>query len=186
MKKNSSTKDLVLCAFFIALGIVLPFLTAQLQAVGQMLLPMHLPVFLCGLICGWQYGLICGIVTPILRSALFSMPPMVPTAVAMSCELAVYGGLSGYLFGRLRSSSILSVYEAMIPAMILGRIVSGLVNLAILTSSGGSYSWPVFLSANFTSGIPGIILQLVLIPMIVGALCQMGVMRWPAARKQAS
>ncbi len=50
--KNSTVKNLVLCAFFIALGLVLPFITAQIQAVGQMLLPMHIPALLCGLIWG--------------------------------------------------------------------------------------------------------------------------------------
>lgn len=87
--KNSTVKNLVLCAFFIALGLVLPFITAQIQAVGQMLLPMHIPALLC--------GLICGLVTPLLRNTLFGMPPLYPTAIAMSCELAVYGLVSGLI-----------------------------------------------------------------------------------------
>lgn len=179
--KNSTVRELVLCAFFIALGLVLPFITAQIQVVGQMLLPMHIPAFLCGLICGPWYGLICGLVTPVLRSSLFSMPPMFPTAIAMSCELAVYGLVTGLIFNKSRMTSVLSVYEAMIPAMIAGRAVSGLVNWALL---GANYNWKIFIAANFTSGIPGIILQLILIPLVVGALCKSKVMTWPAAEKQ--
>lgn len=171
--KNSTVKNLVLCAFFIALGLVLPFITAQIQAVGQMLLPMHIPALLC--------GLICGLVTPLLRNTLFGMPPLYPTAIAMSCELAVYGLVSGLIFSRTRNRNLGSIYEALIPAMIAGRVVSGLVNWALL---GATYSRQMFVAANITSGIPGIIVQLVLIPLIVGALCKTGAMAWPAAGKQ--
>lgn len=181
--KNSTVKNLVLCAFFIALGLVLPFITAQIQVIGQMLLPMHIPAFLCGLICGPWYGLICGLVTPILRSSIFTMPPMFPTAIAMSCELAVYGFVSGLIFSTIRNRSIASIYEALIPAMIAGRIVSGLVNWALL---GSAYSWKAFVAANFTSGIPGIIVQLVLIPLVVGALYKTGSLVMPDTGKQTS
>ena len=54
MKHN--IKNLTLAAMFLAIGLVLPFLTGQIPRIGNMLLPMHIPVFLCGLICGWQYG----------------------------------------------------------------------------------------------------------------------------------
>ena len=51
-----TTKKLTLSAMFIAVGMVLPLLTGQIQQIGSTFLPMHLPVILCGLICGWQYG----------------------------------------------------------------------------------------------------------------------------------
>ena len=50
MKQN--TKNLVLAAMFLAIGLVLPFFTGQIPQIGSMLLPMHLPVLLCGLLCG--------------------------------------------------------------------------------------------------------------------------------------
>ena len=59
MKKN--IKNMVLAAMFLALALVLPFLTGQIPQIGGMLLPMHLPVFLCGLICGWRYGAVVGL-----------------------------------------------------------------------------------------------------------------------------
>ena len=51
--KNHNNKliSLALTAMFIGIGLVLPFLTGQIQQIGNMLLPMHLPVMLCGLIC---------------------------------------------------------------------------------------------------------------------------------------
>ena len=71
-------KNMALAALFLAIGLVLPFFTGQIPAVGKMLLPMHIPVLLCGLICGWQWGLGVGFVLPVLRSVLFSMPVMYP------------------------------------------------------------------------------------------------------------
>ena len=69
-----STKKLTLAALFLALGLILPFFTGQIQEIGNKLLPMHLPVMLCGMICGWKYGLLIGFLTPLLRSFVSSMP----------------------------------------------------------------------------------------------------------------
>ena len=84
---KTNVHNLVLAAMFLALALVLPFLTGQIPQIGGMLLPMHLPVFLCGLICGWRYGAVVGFVAPLMRMALFGMPPLV-AAVAMAFELA--------------------------------------------------------------------------------------------------
>ena len=68
---NQSVKNLTLSAMFLAIGLVLPFLTGQIPEIGSLLLPMHIPVFLCGLICGWQYGAVVGFILPLLRNLLF-------------------------------------------------------------------------------------------------------------------
>ena len=108
MKKNE-LKNLVLAAMFLALGLVLPFLTGQIQQIGNMLLPMHFPVILCGLICGWKYGLGVGFIVPLLRSAIFGMPVMYPNALAMAFELATYGFFAGFLFSPYAESRNISV-----------------------------------------------------------------------------
>ena len=79
-----SLRSLALSAMFLALGLVLPFLTGQIPEIGNLLLPMHLPVLLCGLVCGWKYGLAVGFTTPLLRSMLFGMPTFYPSAVSMA------------------------------------------------------------------------------------------------------
>ena len=99
---KETTKKLTWSAMFIALGLVLPFLTGQIPQFGNMLLPMHIPVILCGLICGWRYGAIVGFVLPLLRYALFGMPVLFPTGIAMSFELAAYGFFSGFLYEKSR------------------------------------------------------------------------------------
>ena len=168
MKNN--VKKLVLSAMFVALGLVLPFLTGQIREIGSMLLPMHLPVFLCGLICGWQYGLAVGFIVPLLRSFLFSMPMMYPTAIAMAFELATYGLVAGLIYNRVKKQNIASLYASLIAAMLAGRVVFGIAQVILLGMNGKAYSWAAFLAASFTNAVPGIIIQLILIPAIIMAL----------------
>ena len=99
---EKATRRLTLSAMFLALGLVLPFLTGQVPQIGNMLLPMHLPVFLCGLLCGWQYGAAVGFALPLLRSSLFALPVMFPAATAMAFELMTYGLVAGLLYSRSR------------------------------------------------------------------------------------
>ena len=169
MKNNSSVTKLTLSAVFLALGIVLPFLTGQIPTVGSMLLPMHIPVLICGFVCGWQWGLLVGFVLPLMRSALFSMPPMMPTAAAMAFELAVYGAVTGILYQKLPKTTV-SVYVSLAGAMIAGRIVWGIVNMILYGITGKAFGWQIFLGGALLNAVPGIILQLVLIPIIILAL----------------
>lgn len=175
MKTKSSVEKLTLSAVFLALGIVLPFLTGQIPAVGNMLLPMHIPVLLCGFVCGWQWGLLTGFVLPIMRSALFSMPPMMPTAVAMAFEMAVYGAVTGLLYQKL-SKNMTSVYISLVGAMIAGRLVWGAVSIVLYGIVGKAFGWQIFLGGALLNAVPGIILQLVLIPVIIFTLKRAKVM----------
>lgn len=154
---------------FMALGLVLPFLTAQVPQIASMLLPMHIPVLLCGYACGWQYGLVVGAVTPLLRSFLFAVPVMFPGAVAMAFELAVYGMMTG-IFYRLFPRKIWSIYASLLIAMVSGRIVWGAVRMTIAGITGNAFTWKLFLAGALTQAVPGIILQLVLIPILVMAM----------------
>ena len=167
--KKQSTRNLVFAALFLALGLVLPFLTAQIPQIGSMLLPMHLPVLLCGFVCGWPYGLLVGAVTPLLRSMLFSMPPLYPTAVAMAFELAAYGLLAG-LFYKLLPKKPVYVYVSLILAMLGGRVVWGLVQMSLMGLVAQPFTWQIFMAGAFGNALPGILVQLVLIPVIVLAL----------------
>lgn len=166
MKKNQIS-NITLSAMFLGLAFVLPMLTGQIQVIGKMLLPMHLPVLLCGLICGWQYGALIGFIAPILRSLVFGMPPMYPTAIAMAFELAAYGFVIGYLFSHAKWQCIKSLYRCLIIAMIAGRAVSGLANIILLGIKGSSYTLSAFIAGHFTTAIPGIIVQLTLIPAVM-------------------
>lgn len=165
--KKQSLKNMVLAAMFLGLGLVLPFLTGQIKWIGNMLLPMHIPVLLCGLICGWQYGLVIGFLLPVMRSMLFGMPPLYPTAVSMSFELAAYGFIIGFLYSHSRWQCVKSLYRCMIIAMLSGRIVWGIAQVLLLGLGDNGFTVHAFVSGAFLNAIPGIILQLILIPSIM-------------------
>jgi len=175
MSKNSTSssleiKRLVLAAMFLAVGFLLPFLTGQVPQFGMMLLPLHLPVFLCGLICGWKYGGIVGVVLPISRSLIIGMPPMFPMAFAMAFELAAYGIVVAIVYVLLKKRNILTLYIAIIAAMLVGRFMWGLLMWIQLTAGDGMFTLQAFWMGAFVNAWPGIIVQLVLIPIIIFAL----------------
>lgn len=168
--KQKRVLSLVLAAMFLAVGLILPFLTGQIPQIGKMLLPMHIPVLLCGFICGWQYGLIIGFILPLMRSMLFGMPVLYPMAVAMAFELATYGYLAGFLFGKARWQCIRSLYRCLIAAMVGGRIVWGIVEVILLGFGENGFTFHMFIAGSLLNAIPGIILQLVFVPAMMLAL----------------
>jgi thiamine transporter ThiT len=163
-------QKLVLAAMFLAIGHVLPFFTGQIPQIGRMLLPMHIPVLLCGLVCGWQYGLMVGFVLPIMRSAIYGMPFMFPDAVSMAFELATYGSVVGYLFNRARWQCVVSLYRCMLMAMVCGRVVWGIVRMACMGLGADAFTIKAFFAGAFINAVPGIILQLIVVPAIMLAL----------------
>ncbi len=171
------TRNLTLSALFLALGYVLPFLTGQIPQFGSMLLPMHIPVFLCGLICGWQYGAVIGFILPLTRCLFFSMPT-VYVAIAMAFELATYGFAAGFLYSRARKQGIVALYCSMIIAMLAGRLVWGAAQIVILGLQGNAFTWQAFMAGAFINAIPGITVQLVLIPAIMFALDKTGLIKF--------
>ena len=167
--KTVDTKRMTLAGLFIALALLLPFLTGQIPQIGSMLSPMHIPVLLCGFVCGPLWGLLVGLISPVLRSLVLGMPPLFPVAVAMAAEVAVYGLVAGALYRRLPKKPI-NVYVSLIGAMLIGRVVWGIAMFALLGLSGGVFSMQAFLAGAFIKAWPGIILHIVLIPPIVLAL----------------
>ena len=167
--KSNDIKKLILAALFLAMALVLPFLTGQIPEIGAMLCPMHIPALLCGFFCGWPWGLMVCFVAPLLRSVTFGMPPMFPVAICMAFELAAYGAISGALYQKLPKKKS-SIYVALLVAMVLGRIVWGAAQFVCLGLSGSSFTMSAFWAGAVTSAIPGIIVQIVLIPLLVMAL----------------
>ncbi|MBQ2461251.1 MAG: ECF transporter S component [Clostridia bacterium] len=159
-------RKLTYSALFLALAMVLPFVTGQIPQIGSMLSPMHIPVLLCGFLCGWPWGLAVGVIAPMLRSVIFGMPAMFPGAVAMTFELATYGAVSGLLY-KLLPRRKPGVYIAIVAAMLLGRIVWGIARLILAGLSGQTFTWALFMAGAFTNAVPGIILHIVLVPLLV-------------------
>ena len=167
--KNSATYKIACAALCLALCLLLPFLTGQIPEIGGMLSPMHLPVFLCGFVCGGPWGMAVGLIAPLLRSLLFGMPPLFPTALAMAAELLTYGALAGWLY-RIFPKKVPYLYLSLILAMIGGRIVWGGAQFGLLGLQGTAFPFSAFLAGAVTNALPGLALQVILIPLIVLAL----------------
>ena len=155
-------------ALYMAIAMVLPFLTGQIPEIGSMLCPMHIPALLCGFVCGWPWGLAVGFVSPLLRSMVFGMPAPI-AAVAMAFEMGVYGAVSGILY-KLLPKKNWSIYPILLIAMILGRVAWGGIQFLIAGLQNTVFTPALFLAGAVTSASPGIILQIILIPVIVIAL----------------
>ena len=181
---GKTTKKLTLSAMFLAIGMVLPFLTGQIPQIGNMMLPMHIPVLLCGLICGWQYGAVLGFILPLVRYLVFGMPVLFPTGTAMAFELMTYGLVIGLIYSFSRWKCIISLYRALIGAMIAGRIVWATAQMILLGVSGGTFTMKMFLAGAFFNAVPGIIIQLVLIPTVMVALGRTGLVHFHTHRKE--
>ena len=181
-----TVQKLTYSALFMAIGLILPFFTGQLQQFGNMLLPMHLPVFLCGLICGWKYGLLVGAILPVFRSLIIHAPVMYPTAVGMVFELGTYGFLAGFLYEKRPWKCLKSLYISLVSAMVVGRIVWGIAQLILLGINGKVFTWQLFLAGAITNAVPGIILQLIVIPALMLSLHRTKFIRFHKKKEQES
>ena len=162
------TKKIVYIAFFIALGIIFPMIFHMTggSGLGKLLLPMHLPVLIGGAFLGPAAGFIIGILTPLLSSIFTGMPPLIPMTPIMVGELALYGLVIGYLFFKLE----MNIFVSLLLAMLAGRVMAGIIVL-VLVYGFGLAQLPanplIYIYGTITGGLPGIIAQLILVPVII-------------------
>ena len=168
-KTTSPARNIVLAALFLALAFILPMFTGHIPQIGSMLCPMHFPVLLCGFVLGGPWGLAVGFIAPLLRSVLFGMPPMFPVAISMAFELGTYGLVSGLIYRRVKHTLPMT-YATLLTAMVAGRLVWGAVRFVLAGLSGSSFPFSAFLSGALLTALPGIIAQLIIIPLIITAL----------------
>ena len=166
MKNRNDIKKLTLAAMFLALAFVMPFLTGQIPQIGSKLCPMHIPVLLCGFFCGAPWGLVVGFLAPLFRSFVLGMPPMFPTAFCMAFELAAYGFVAGWLHNKLPKRKA-NVYVSLLSAMVIGRIVWGIVMFGCMGFDVSQFGFNAFLAGAVLNAVPGIIVQVILIPILV-------------------
>lgn len=165
--KMSQVKKLVFTAVCAALCVVLPLAFHAIPNAGVVFSPMHIPILLCGLVCGWPYGLCCGLLGTVLSSVITGMPPAA-VLPSMMVECATYGLVTGLMMRFVRTKSATAdLYISMITAMALGRTVAGLAKSLIFSPGTAPFAW---VTTSLVAGIPGIVLQLVLMPLIILAL----------------
>ena len=161
---TNKTNRVVVAGLFVAIGLILPYFTAHAfgMTLGMILLPMHIPILLCGLLCGPLYGALCGIAVPILSSVLTGMPPAYPMLPMMLVQLLAMGLISGLFYEKFK----LNMYISLVSAMVAGWVLYGLA-LAVLMFGNSGLGASMSFTGAVVQGIPGIIIQLVLIPVIM-------------------
>lgn len=164
----SKVKRSILSAVCIALCVVLPMAFHAIPNGGTVYSPMHIPVLLCGLVCGGGYGVLCALAGPLLSALITGMPPIAVLPV-MLAECVCYGGVSGLLMARLRTEKVFAdLYISMLAAMLIGRIAGGAARALIFAP--GAVTLAAWATGYFVTALPGVIIQLVLVPSIVYAL----------------
>lgn len=166
MKNRVYTLKITISALCLALCYTLPFLTGQIQQIGNMLCPMHIPVLLCGFLCGWGWGLGVGFIAPLLRSLTLGMPVLFPSALCMAFELCAYGAFSGLLH-RLLPRKKPYIYVSLLSSMLIGRVIWGVSMLICTGIKGSGFTFGAFIAGAFTNAFPGIIIQIVLVPILI-------------------
>lgn len=160
----SSTRSLTLSGLLIAAGIVAGIIFHSMGIGGQIALPLHYSPLLAGLLLGWRWGFAVGLVVPLLSALLTGMPPLIPSAILMVPELAVYGACCGLL------RRLIGVYLALIISLILGRIAWGLAAWSLIPLLGLEIPVSAALIASIVKGLPGIVGQLIIVPLLVHRL----------------
>ncbi|MDO5017914.1 MAG: ECF transporter S component [Lagierella massiliensis] len=160
-----NTKKMVYSAVVLALSVAIPALFHLTGIPGNILLPMHLPVLIGGLLLGPVYGLIVGLIAPILNFLLTNMP-QVPILYIMIFELGAYGFFSGFLYKKTKK-----LFISLLLALLLGRIVAAFtVFILVQTMSGFAQNPMLWFKGSFIKSFPGIIVQLLLIPLVVSRI----------------
>lgn len=167
---RTNTQKLTAAGMLMAAGLLLPFAFAHgLGIQGTVLLPMHIPVLLAGFLCGPLYGALCGLLIPAMNTLLTGMPAAFPMLPIMTAELTTYGLVGGLLFWKTPlGGKKFGVLPTLAAAMLCGRVSYWAMFEALAAAFGELKALPVLAAA--TTGLPGIVIQFLLIPAIVEAL----------------
>lgn len=178
-EKQTNIKKIVYAGVLVALGVILPQAFHVLGAnAGMTFLPIHIPILLAGVMLGGTYGGVIGIVVPLASSLLTGMPP-VPKLWFMLAELGVYGFAIGILVRKY------NIYMALFLAMVLGRIAYALslvVGVNLLGMSAPFMNSTSFI-AGIVQGIPGMLIQIIVIPILYMRLKKGGFIFGKQARR---
>lgn len=169
VKTRTIAKDLTFTSILIAIGVLLPSVFHAFNLGGPVFLPMHIPVILCGFLVGRRYGLLCGMIVPLLSSVLTGMPPLFPVALTMSIELGAYGYVTGLLAKKT------NVYVALMGAQLTGRVVGAITSFVLLGIVGKPFALSAYMTGAFVTALPGILLQLILIPVAIMLMRKAGI-----------
>ena len=157
------TKRLGLAFILLSLAVALPTLFPNHITFGRMLQPMHTPVLLAGFIVGGPLAAVVGAAAPMLRHFMVGMPTMA-IAVPMCFELATYGLVTAIVY-KISSHRGRSIVKSLLAALLAGRVVWGIANVVM-----NDYTFSMVMTEGVFNALPGIIIQLFLVPLIIYGL----------------
>ncbi len=133
-------------------------------------MPMYAPALLAGCLLGYGWGLGVGILSPVASFAFSTLflESVMPTASRlpyMILELALYGLICG-LFSKKIEKNAFVAFPVVALAQISGRAVYVIYNLI----AGRTFAE---LMASVQTGMVGLYIQLVLVPLIVMLLAML-------------
>lgn len=156
-------KDIVIGGLLLAVGVLIPSIFHNTGIPGNVFLPMHIPVLLGGFLLPPSLAFILGLATPLINFLVTGMPVIFPIGIIMIFELGFYGLIASLLYRKLRVPNIISL----VISMIVGRIVAGGVVYILALLFGAKLDPVIFVKAGVSTGIPGIIIQLILVPTLL-------------------
>ena len=170
-RDTSPARTVAVSAAVCALATVVPQLFHLIggKPLGNVFLPMHLPVILGGFLLGPTAALICGVLSPLFSFFISGMPAF-PRLIFMMFELGAYGVITSLCTQKFR----LPVFITLPLTWVGGRtvfLIAAAFALHVLKMEiqGMPTAWAAVWTA-VTTGVLGIILQAVAVPVLVAAL----------------
>lgn len=166
------TVKTVIALAVVALAVALPQLAhlAIGPGAGIKFLPMYLPVIIGGCMLGWRFGAAVGMASPLvsylLTSAVGTAMPAASRLPFMMLELCVFAAVCGMFSKKIAENSLIAL-PAVLCAQICGRSVF-LVSVMLFGKSASLTAGIVL--GQIKSGIPGLVCQAVIIPLVVVGL----------------
>lgn len=178
LKRKNATRRVEITAkaltsfFVIVLAVALPQVTHLIAGAGGGVtwLPMYLPVLLGGCLLGSGYALFCGVLAPLASyvTTLAITGTAMPAAGRlpfMVAELTIFAVIGGLFSAKIAKNTLWSV-PAVITAQIAGR-GSFLLLVAAFNALGATPLTFSSVWAQVISGVPGLILQILIVPFVI-------------------
>ncbi len=161
-------QPMVISAATGALALALP-VAFHAVGLGSQFLPMLLPLLLNGFLTPLPWAAGTALAVPLLSAAATGMPPLYPpVALVVAGEALVTASIAS-LFRRPARRN---VWAVLIPAIAAGRATA--FGLLWLLARAFSLPEPLVASAALLHGLPGVALQLAVIPPVLRFLCRRG------------
>jgi niacin transporter len=154
-------RQIPLVALFAALAILFPQLFHFL-GLGPAFLPIFIPVMVGSMFLTWRFVILLAILSPAISWLITGMPPIAPPILpVLILELVV----AGLIISILRMQTSLPVWGILLISIFVDRLV--LFFLVLIIAPLLDITHPFFSIALVAAGIPGIVLQLLTVPLTV-------------------